>query len=320
MTMGASASPAAPAGSVDSFGSAGSAGSPGSPGLRDDAGAPGWPRERWWRAVPGTGWVGLGVLGVFASLAVVGPALARYGTTQVAGPSLAAPGLAHWLGTNSVGQDLASQWLAASRTSLVLALFGGGGTFVLATVIGAVAGWWGGVVDAVLMRVTDVALVLPTAVVVIVISAYTRPTVASLSTIIAFTSWPVSARIIRSQVLALRGRGYLRIATGFGASGSQVIWRHVLPDSALVLVATAVRDAERAIAYEAGLAFLGLTVSSSGSWGTMLHDALGFQSLFLTHAWLWWLLPPVLGISALLAGLALCATAVDQVANPRLRD
>lgn len=287
------------------------------PGLAGHDDPPPGHRERWWRAIPATGWLGLGVLAVLAVLAVAGPVLARGGTTEVAGPSLAAPGLGHWLGTNAVGQDLANQWLAGSRASLALALFGGGGTFILAAAIGAAAGWWGGVVDAMLMRVTDVALVLPTVVVVIVICAYTRPTIASLSAIIGLTSWPVSARIVRSQVLTLRGRGYLSIASGFGASGVEVIWRHVLPDSSLVLAATAVRDAERAIAYEAGLAFLGLTVSTSGSWGTMLHDALMFKSLFFTEAWLWWLLPPVLAISLLLAGLALCATAVDELANPR---
>jgi peptide/nickel transport system permease protein len=223
------------------------------------------------------------------------------------------------LGTNAVGQDLASQWLAGARTSLTVALLGGGGTFAVATVVGALAGWWGGLADAVLMAVTDIALVLPTVVVVIVISAYTRPTVLSLSAVIAATSWPVSARLIRSQVLGLRRRGYLGVCVGFGASPIQVLRRHVLPDSSLVLLATGVRDAERAIAYEAGLAFLGLAVSHGGSWGATLHDALGFQGLFLTRSWLWWLLPPIAAVSALLAALALCATAVDDIANPRLR-
>ena len=269
------------------------------------------------RRLPASGWVGLAVVATFAVLAVAGPWLSRYGTTTVSGPPLAAPGWGPWLGTDAIGQDLASQWLTGARTSLALGLLGGGGTFVLATIVGAVAGWWGGLADAVLMRLTDVTLVLPTVVVVIVISAYTHPTVLSLSAIIAATSWPTSARLIRSQVLTLRRRGYLAVAAGFGASGLRVLWRHVLPDSCLVLLAAAVRDVERAIAYEVGLAFLGLTVSTEGSWGTMLHDALAFQGLFLTRAWLWWLLPPVVAVSVLLVGLALCATAVDGWANPR---
>jgi ABC-type dipeptide/oligopeptide/nickel transport system permease subunit len=267
--------------------------------------------------LPASGRVGLVVLAAFAVLAVAGPSLAGGSTTAVSGPPLAAPGWGHWLGTNAIGQDLARQWLTGARTSLTVGLLGGGGTFVMSTIVGAIAGWWGGLVDAVLMRLTDVGLVLPTVVVVIVISAYTHPTALSLSAVIAGTSWPASARLIRSQVLTLRGRAYLAAAAGFGASRVRVLWRHVLPDSALVLVAAAVRDAERAIAYEAGLAFLGLTVSTEGSWGTMLHDALAFQGLFLTHAWLWWLLPPVLTIAALLGALALSATAVDDRVNPR---
>jgi len=266
----------------------------------------------------GAGWTGLVVVVGFAILALGAPWLARYRVTALAGPPLQSPGWEHWLGTNSVGQDLASQWLAGARVSLSIAVVGGGATMVLALAAGTVAGWLGGLVDAVILRVIDFVLVLPTIPLVIVVSAYTRPSLLTLSAIIAVTSWPGAARVIRAQVLSLRDRAHIRAAVGFGASTGQVLRRHVLPESGLVLAATAIRSCERAIAFEAGLAFLGLTVSPHGSWGTIMHDALSFPALFFTRAWAWWLLPPVIGVSLVLGGLALLGTAVEDRVNPRL--
>ncbi len=265
-----------------------------------------------------SGWAGLSVVVGFAAVALAAPWLARYRTIALAGPPLQPPGFDHWLGTNSVGQDLASQWLLGARASLAVAVLGGGATIVLATAAGAAAGWFGGPVDAAIMRVVDFVLVLPTIPLVIVIGAYTRPSLLTLSAIIAGTSWPVHARVVRSQVLSLRHRGHVRAAVGFGASTGQVLRRHVLPESGLIVVATLIRAVERAVAFEAGLAFLGLSVSPHGSWGTMMRDALTFQGLFFTRSWTWWLLPPVIAVSLLLAGLALVGTAVDERVNPRL--
>jgi ABC-type dipeptide/oligopeptide/nickel transport system permease subunit len=266
----------------------------------------------------GAGWAGLSVVLGLATLALAGPWLARYRVTALSGAPLQPPGFDHWLGTNSVGQDLASQWLLGARASLEVALVGGGATIVLATAAGTVAGWLGGLADGAIMRVVDFVLVIPPIPLVIVISAYTRPSLLTLSAIIAVTSWPVHARVIRAQVLSLRQRGHVRAAVGFGASTGQVLRRHVLPESGLIVVATLIRAAERAIGFEAGLAFLGLSVSPHGSWGTMMREALNFQGLFFTRSWAWWLLPPVIAVSLLLAGLALVGTAVDERVNPRL--
>lgn len=263
-------------------------------------------------------WTGAAIVAGFVIVAVTGPWLARYRPIAIAGAPLQPPGWRHWLGTNSAGQDLVSQWLAGARTSLSIAALGGGATMLLATAAGSLAGWWGGMFDAVIMRLVDIVLVIPTVPLIIVIGAYTRPTALSLSTLIALTSWPVSARLIRVEVLSLRGRAHLRAAVGFGASTGHVLIRHVMPDSALILIATAIRAAERAIAVEVGLAFLGLTMSPNGSWGTMVSDALHFHGLFFTRAWLWWLLPPIVAVSLFLTGLALMGSALDEPFNPRL--
>lgn len=263
------------------------------------------------------GWVGLGIVGTFALLALLAPWLAPFRVTALAGDPLQAPSLRHLLGTNSVGQDVASQLLAGARTSLWVAVVAGGGTAVIGALVGALAGWTGGLTDALTMRLADVLLVVPGVPLLIVIGAYTQPSVGSISVIIAFTSWPVVARIVRSQVLSLRRRAHIRAAVGFGATTGRVLRTHIGPELAPVLVAALVGAAQRAIIIEAGLAFLGLG-SANASWGSAIRDALAFRGLFFTNAWSWWLLPPIMAISMVLVGAALVGAAVDDRANPRI--
>jgi ABC-type dipeptide/oligopeptide/nickel transport system permease subunit len=264
-----------------------------------------------------SGRVGLGIVGAFALVAVAAPRLARYRVTALAGDPLAAPSLRHWLGTNSVGQDVASQLVFGARTSMSVAVVAGGGAVVLGALVGAAAGWRGGLADTLAMRAVDLTLVVPAVPLQIVISAYTRPSFWSVSVIIALTSWPVFARIVRAQILSLRRRGHVRAAVGFGATSAQVLRGHIAPEITPILLAAFVAAAERAITIEAGLAFLGLG-SGKKSWGAVVGEALAFRGLFFTHAWAWWLLPPVAAISLLLTGIALLGTAVDERFHPRL--
>ena len=123
---------------------------------------------------------------------------------------------------------------------------------------------------------------------------------------------------LRATVLPLRRRADIRAAVGFGASTGQVLRTHVLPDIGLVLIAGLVSAVERAIAIEAGLAFLGLVNPIRASWGSIMRDALDFRGLFLTDSWRWWLLPPVAAVALLLVGLALVGTSLERRLDPRL--
>jgi peptide/nickel transport system permease protein len=267
---------------------------------------------------PVIGWVGLAIVAVFVGLALAGPWLTSYRTTQLAGSPLEAPSATHLLGTNGVGQDLATQLLNGARVSLFVAVLAGGGTLFIGALIGMVAGWAGGATDAVLMRIVDLVLVIPKVPLLIVIGTYAGPSLAVISLIIALTGWPPTARIVRSQVLSLRRRAHIKAAVGFGASSSQILRRHILPEVGLILTAGLVSAAGRAIAFEAGLAFLGLGDPSRASWGAMLRDAIGFGGLFFTDAWKWWLVPPVLAVSLLLLGVTFVGVGLEQRINPRL--
>jgi peptide/nickel transport system permease protein len=267
---------------------------------------------------PAIGWLGMAVVAVFVGLAVAAPWLSPYRTTQLAGRALEPPSTTHLLGTNGVGQDVASQLLHGARVSLFVALLAGGGTLLIGAVIGMVAGWTGGAVDAVLMRFVDLVMVLPRVPLLIVIAAYAGPGLTVLSLIIAITSWPPTARIVRSQVLSLRHRAHIKAAIGFGGTPGQILRRHVLPEVGLILAAGLVGAAARAITFEAGLAFLGLGDPTRASWGSILRDAIGFGGIFYTDAWKWWLVPPVVALSLLLLGVTFIGVGLEQRINPRL--
>lgn len=268
--------------------------------------------------LPRVGWVGAGLVGTFVVLALAAPVLAPYRVTELAGRPLEAPGTSHLLGTNSVGQDLASQLLSGARVSLFVAAVAGGGTLLIGAAVGILAGWLGGRTDSVLMRVVDVVLVIPKLPLLIVAGTYAGPSLASVAAVIALTSWPPSARVVRSQLLSLRRRAHLKAAIGFGAGTGHMLRRHVVPEVGLILAAGLVAAAGRAVTLEAGLAFLGLGDPTRASWGTIMRDAIDFRGLFYTRAWAWWLVPPVLAVTLLLLGITFLGLAVEQRINPRL--
>ncbi len=267
---------------------------------------------------PAIGWVGLGIVGAFAALALAAPYIAPYRVLELAGQPLEPPNTRHLLGTNGVGQDLATQLLSGARVSLFVALVAGGGTLLIGALLGMIAGWAGGTTDALLMRLVDLVLVIPKVPLLIVIGTYAGPSLSMLSVIIALTSWPPTSRVVRSQVLSLRRRAHVKAAIGFGASSGQVLRRHVFPEVGLILVAGLVGAAGRAITFEAGLAFLGLGDPTRASWGAILRDALDFGGLFFTDAWKWWLVPPVVSVSVLLLGVTFLGVGLEQRINPRL--
>ena len=273
------------------------------------------------RALPrarGVGAVGVAILAVYAVVAALAGFISPYPTTAIVGASLDPPSAQHLLGTNGLGQDLWSQMVAGTRVSLFMALVAGGGTLLLGTILGTLAGWLGGRTDAVLMRGIDFIMVIPALPLLIVLGAYLGPSLIAVATVIALISWPPSARVVRSQVLSLRSRPHLRAAVGFGAGTAHVMRRHIIPEIGLILTAGLVGAAGRAVAMEAGLAFLGLGDPVQSSWGTVMRDALNYKSLFLTPAWQWWLVPPVVALAAFLLALTFIGIAVEQRLNPRL--
>ncbi len=264
------------------------------------------------------GGVGAAIIGFYVVLGLFGSRIAPFRATELAGKSLAEPGGANHLGTNLLGQDILSQLILGTRASLAVAVIAGVGTIVVGGVVGVIAGWSPGWCDAVLMRVTDLVLIVPKLPLLLLIGALTGGSVLGLSLVISLLFWPNAARILRSQVLSLRTRAHVRAATGFGAGTWHQLRRHILPDLTLLSIAEFIPAAGRAVGLQAGLAFLGVGDPTLPSWGAMIRDAVGFRALFITSAWKWWFAPPVLALVALIVGITLLGAAAERRLSPRL--
>jgi ABC-type dipeptide/oligopeptide/nickel transport system permease subunit len=254
----------------------------------------------------------------FALIAIFAGFIAPYRTTQLAGLPLESPSMHHLLGTNNIGQDVFSQMVSGARVSLAIGLFAGAATVFLGAIVGTFAGWRGGATDAVLMRITDFVMVVPGLPLLIVLAAYAGTSLMAVAAVIALTSWPGPARVLRSQTLSLRNRAHLRAAVGFGGGTLHVLRRHILPEISLLLAASLVGNAGRAVMMEAGLAFLGLGDPLRASWGQVMRDALNFPSLFDTPVWQWWLVPPIVALVLLLLGLTFVGLAIEARLAPRV--
>ncbi|OPX72321.1 MAG: D-ala-D-ala transporter subunit [Methanoregulaceae archaeon PtaB.Bin108] len=256
---------------------------------------------------------------IFVMMAIFAPFFAMYPPGKITGESLEPPGSAHLLGTDELGMDIWAQICYGARTSLVIGLavatiagFGGG-------ILGILAGYQGGSIDQVLMRVIDVTMSLPSFPLLIVISAFLGPSIFTVIIILVLFSWAKPARIARSQTLAIRSQAYITAARHYGANPWYVIRKHILPEILPILIVSLIGISSYAIIAEAGLAFLGLGDPTSKSWGMMMNYAIRFSAIYFTPYWLWWLIPPLIALIALLLCLAFLSRDLERVLDPKLR-
>jgi peptide/nickel transport system permease protein len=264
------------------------------------------------------GRLGLGLLALFVVAGLCAPLLAPYDPYEFSGQPLERPGPAHRLGTNDVGQDILSELIYGARISLVVALGAAAGTVAVGVLVGGVAGYVGGWLDGLLMRVVDVLMTLPRLPLLILLASFLGAGLPQTVGIISLLFWPATARVIRAQVQALRRRGYIRMAQGFGGGTGYVLGRHILPEIGPLIASGLVTAAGRAVTMEAGLAFLGLGNPSAKSWGLMTRFALNLPGLLLTDRWLWWLLPPGLCITLLILALTFTGMGLEEYLHPQL--
>lgn len=222
------------------------------------------------------------------------------------------------LGTNDVGQDILSELIYGSRISLAIGVIAALISIVLGIIVGIVAGYYGGKVDNFLMRVVDLVLVVPFLPLMILLAAFIGPSFWNIIFVISLISWASPARVIRSQVLNLKTKGYVEAAKSIGTKVSTIMIKHIMPGVIPIALSQFVMAASSAILIEASLSFLGLGDPFTKSWGTILYYAQARGS-FLTDAWLWWVLPPGVLITALVIGFAFTGYSLEEIMNPRLR-
>jgi peptide/nickel transport system permease protein len=225
------------------------------------------------------------LLAVLALVAICAPWLAPYDPLAVSLPeALLPPSSAHWLGTDPLGRDVLSRLIYGARISLVIGFIAVGIAVLVGTVVGATAGFYGGWVDGVLMRLVDTLLSIPTVFLLLAVIAIVGPSIQLIMAVIGLTSWMGVARLVRAEVMSLKEREFVLAARVLGASPLRLLRRHLLPNAMGPVLVSATLGVGGAILTESVLSYLGLGVQPpTPSWGNVLNEgrvALGVA---------WWL-------------------------------
>ena len=227
------------------------------------------------------------------------------------------PGQANLLGTNDLGQDIFSRLIYGLRTSIFVSVGVGIFATFISIIAGVFSGFIGGMFDIVVMRIVDVFLVMPSIIILILISAFIRPTMLWLIIIISLLSWQRGARVIRGQTLALKQRAHIYSARAFGAKRVYMLVRHIIPDLGNIIIVSFINNARSAVFLEAGVAFIGISSLTTISLGTIMHNAFKFYYL---PVWIWWLLPAGILLSAILISLTFLGNLMEKIIDPRLNN
>ena len=261
--------------------------------------------------------VGSAIVGIFILVGLFGPLFMRYEPEATSNLFIAHPSAEHWLGTTVVGQDIFSQLINGTRTSVLWGLGTGVLVTMLSMVVGLVGGYFGGWVDDVLTLLTNVSLVLPALPLAIVLAAYFPRGPLTISLVIIFTNWAWQARVLRAQTLSTRSREFVTAARASGEHTWRIIFYEIFPNEIGIVVAGFVSTTIYVVLTWAALEFLGLGDGTIPSWGSILYWAQ--QAGALGGELWWWFIPPGACIAILGAGLSLINFGIDEIADPRLR-
>ena len=256
------------------------------------------------------------VVACLALLAVLAPAISPWDPNR---PDvkriLEPPSGRHLFGTDQLGRDVLSRMLYGSQVSLAVGFVSVGIAATIGILLGAAAGYHGGLVDAATMRLVDLMLVFPRFFLLLAVLAFLKPSIWTIMTVIGFTGWMGVARLVRAEFLALKEREFVMWSQSTGASAFRIIWRHILPNAMGPVLVAMTLGIPAAILTESGLSFLGLGVQPPrATWGNILNE--GKDAIELA----WWLsVYPGLAILATVLSYNLLGEGIRDALDPRLR-
>jgi peptide/nickel transport system permease protein len=260
--------------------------------------------------------VGGVVVGLLVAIAILAPALSPWNpdkpdTKRI----LEGPSAKHWLGTDQIGRDVLSRLLYGSRISLAVGFVSMGIAVLIGILLGAMAGYHGGVVDAFVMRLVDLMLVFPRFFLLLAVLAFLKPSIWTIMAVIGLTGWMGVTRLVRAEFLTLREREFVIWSESIGAGAVRVIFKHILPNAIAPVLVAMTLGIPAAILTESGLSFLGLGVQPPyATWGNILNDG----KELITYAW-WLTLYPGLAILITVLSYNLLGEGIRDALDPRLR-
>ena len=276
--------------------------------------------------------VGLGMVGMFVVMAAFDRLVALYPPQCLVGlspscpspafASNAPPSAAHPFGTDLTGYDVYSEIVYGTRAAFVVGLGASGLTMLIAISIGLVAGYFGGWIDNVLMRLTEIFLVIPFFLLLLVFLQVTikfAPTATGGIWLVVFIigafSWPGAARIIRGEVLRVREFEFIAASRQIGASSFRILLRHLFPNVLHIIIVLATLQIANSILTEAAISFLGFGAPNSNTWGQQMYTSAGF----INQAW-WGTLFPAIFVTIMVMGFNLLGNGLRDALDPRLRE
>lgn len=263
-----------------------------------------------------TSWVGLGMFLFVALLALLAPIIAPYDPLdQDIFNRLKPPSMAHWFGTDYYGRDTLSRIMWGARISLSIGMLAISSALVIGSVIGLMAGYFGGKFDIIVMQIMDVLLAFPSLILGLIVVAMLGPSISNLVIAISLTSIPPFARIARAPTIAIKNREFIEAGRALGYSNSRLMFGHILPNIAPEVLVMGSLWLATAIRIEASLAFVGLGVSPpTATWGGMIRE--GFENILDSF---WLALFPSLVILIVVFALNLLGDGLRDALDPRLR-
>ena len=260
--------------------------------------------------------IGLGIITAFLVIAVLGDFLAPYKPLAVDITNrLQPPSAQHFFGTDEFGRDVFSRLLSGAKYSIqtgvvVLAI-----AIPLGSILGAIAGYFGGKYDEVIMRITDVFLAFPSLILAMAVSAALGPSLQNVMLSLIVVWWPAYARLVRGQALSVRENAYIEAARSMGASRVRIIFQHILPNSISPVIVRATLEMGMVIIWAAGLSFLGFGAQPpSPEWGRLITEG----RIYIFQAW-WITAFPGLAILLVVLGFNLLGDGLRDILDPKLR-
>ena len=258
--------------------------------------------------------IGFIIISSILLLAAIAPLIAPYDPNAIDVKAiLLAPSQLHLMGTDGLGRDVFSRMLYGARISLMVGFVAVGIATLIGIVLGAIAGFYRGWVDTLIMRTVDVMLSIPTFFLILAVIAFLSPSIWNIMIVIGLTSWMGVTRLVRAEFLSLRNREFVLAAQALGAKDLRLIFGHLLPNSLTPIIVSSILGIASAVLVESGLSFLGLGVQApQASWGNILTDG----KEYIQFAW-WLSLFPGLAILLTVLGYNLLGDGLRDAYNPR---